>query len=65
MERSWVAQIEGKKYYLLNLSEEERAIEALARILRYASPEGMEEEGGDAVEVETEETEEVETEETE
>jgi len=65
MERSWVAQIEGKKYYLLNLSEEERAIEAVARILRYASPEGMEEEGGDDVEVETEETEEVETEETE
>ena len=65
MERSWVAQIEGKKYYLLNLSEEEHAIEAIARILRYAAPEGMEEEGGDDVEVETEETEEVETEETE
>jgi hypothetical protein len=64
-ERSWVAQVEGKKYYLLNLNEEEHAIEAVARILRYASPEGMEEEDGDDVEVETEETEEVETEETE
>ena len=64
-ERSWVAQVEGKKYYLLNLNEEEHAIEAIARILRYASPEGMEEAGGDEVEVETEETEEIETEETE
>ena len=33
--RSWVAQIEGKKYYLLNLSEEEAATEAIARILAY------------------------------
>ena len=33
--RSWIAQIEGKKYYLLNLPEEERATEAIARILRY------------------------------
>jgi hypothetical protein len=64
-ERSWVAQVEGKKYYLLNLNEEEHAIEAIARILRYAAPEGMEEEGSDVVEAETEETEEVETEETE
>ena len=61
--RSWIAQIEGKKYYLLNLNEEEHAIEAIARILRYAAPEGMEEEGEDNVEIETEETEEVETEE--
>ena len=35
MGRSWIAQIEGKKYYLLNLPEEERAVEAIARILRY------------------------------
>ncbi len=33
--RSWIAQIEGKKYYLLNLPEEERAAEAIGRILRY------------------------------
>lgn len=35
--RSWIAQVEGKKYYLLNLPEEERAAEAIARILRYGS----------------------------
>jgi len=32
---SWIAQVEGKRYYLLNLPEEERATEAIARILRY------------------------------
>ena len=37
MGRSWIAQIEGKKYYLLNLPEEERAVEAIARILRYGA----------------------------
>jgi hypothetical protein len=36
--RSWVAEVEGKRYYLLNLSEEERAVGAIARILRYAKP---------------------------
>jgi hypothetical protein len=53
--RSWIAQIEGKNYYLLNLPEEEQAAQAVARILRYGSPE--------TEEVETTETEE--TEETE
>ena len=38
MGRSWIAQVEGKKYYLLNLPEEERAVEAIARILRYGAP---------------------------
>ena len=38
MGRSWVAQVEGKKYYLLNLPEEERAVEAIARMLRYGAP---------------------------
>ena len=49
--RSWVAQIEGKKYYLLNLSEEESATEAIARILAY----GMTEEkpGGEETPAET------------
>jgi len=37
--RSWVAQVEGKKYYLLNLPEEERAAQAIARILRYGTKE--------------------------
>ena len=67
--RSWIAQIEGKSYYLLNLPEEEQAAQAVARILRYGSPEDLEEEseeteevGGEEevdVEVDTEETEEV------
>ena len=35
---SWIAQVEGKKYYLLNLPEEESATEAIARILRYGPP---------------------------
>ena len=33
--RSWIAQVEGKKYYLLNLSEEEQAAQAIARVLAY------------------------------
>jgi len=33
--RSWVAQVEGKKYYLLNLGEEEQAAQAIARMLAY------------------------------
>ena len=36
--RSWIAQVEGKKYYLLNLNEEEAACEAIARQLRYQIP---------------------------
>lgn len=35
-DKSWIAQIEGKKYYLLNLPEEERASQAISRILRYS-----------------------------
>ena len=30
-----VVQVEGKKFYLANLNEEERAAESIARILRY------------------------------
>ena len=47
--RSWIAQVEGKKYYLLNLPEEERAIQAIARILRYGptSGEDVDDVGGD------------------
>jgi hypothetical protein len=61
--RSWVAQVEGKKYYLLNLPEEERATEAIARILRYGAKdeevesidvEGAEDISMDASETETE-----------
>jgi len=44
--RSWVAQIEGKKYYLLNLSEEEAATEAISRVLAYGIQEDKEGEAG-------------------
>ena len=51
---SWIAQIEGKKYYLLNLPEEERAIDAVARVLRYGAPESASssEDGGAGEDVE-------------
>lgn len=35
--RSWIAEVAGKKYYLLNLPEEEMATKAIARLLRYGS----------------------------
>ena len=38
MGRSWIAQVEGKKYYLLNLPEEENCVQHIARILRYGAP---------------------------
>jgi len=41
--KSWVAQVEGKKYYLLNLPEEQRAAEAIARTLRYGVKEDADE----------------------
>jgi hypothetical protein len=53
MGRSWIAQIEGKKYYLLNLPEEERAVEAIARILRYGVPNSGEAAAGVDVEAGT------------
>lgn len=46
--RSWIAEVEGKKYYLLNLNEEERATEKIARILRY----GAQDENTEAADVE-------------
>jgi hypothetical protein len=50
-ERSWIAKIEGKKYYLNNLNEEERAAASIARILVYgggAEPDKEEMGGGEA-----------------
>ena len=46
--RSWIAQVEGKKYYLLNLPEEERAAQSIANLLRYGAKveEGAAAEGG-------------------
>jgi len=41
--RSWIAQVEGKKYYLLNLPEVQRAAEAIARILKYGAKENIDE----------------------
>ena len=38
MQRSWIAQVEGKKYYLLNLPEEENCVQHIARVLRYGAP---------------------------
>lgn len=43
-EKSWVAKVEGKKYYLTNVSEEERAAEAISRVLMYGSGGGEKEE---------------------
>jgi hypothetical protein len=34
-ERTWIAQIEGKKYYLLDINDEERAVESISRVLAY------------------------------
>jgi hypothetical protein len=36
--------VEGKKYYLLNLNEEESAAEAISRLLYYASAKPIKEE---------------------
>jgi hypothetical protein len=63
--RSWIAQISGKKYYLLNLDEEEMAAKAIARLLSYggktATGAGADVEGAEDIETETEteETEEI------
>ena len=63
--RSWIAQVEGKKYYLLNLPEEERAAEAIARILRYGSKteegEGADVEGAEDMTADTNTETEIET----
>ena len=34
-DRTWIGKVEGKKYYLLNLSEEQNCVESIARILAY------------------------------
>ena len=55
--RSWIAQIEGKKYYLLNLDEEEYACQAISRILQYGAAAGAEvedEESSEEVDVDVE-----------
>jgi hypothetical protein len=37
--RSWLAQVDGKKYWLANLKEQENASGALSRILKYGNQE--------------------------
>ena len=63
--RSWIAKVEGKKYYLLNLDEEEMAAKSIGRILSYGAStpiEGVEVDGAEEIsseagtETETEET---------
>jgi hypothetical protein len=60
-EKSWIAEIEGKKYYLLNLPEEEMASKAVARILRYGAKaeggEGADTGGAEDIDAGTEEVE--------
>ena len=60
-ERSWIGQVEGKKYYLLNLDEEERCSLAINRILRVGPAAGAEMEGEatDTEDTSSDETEEV------
>ena len=36
--RTFITEVEGKKYYLLNLNEHENAANAVARMLRYGAP---------------------------
>jgi len=36
-ERTWIGKVEGKKYYLLNISEEQNCVESIARILSYGA----------------------------
>ena len=43
-DRTWIGKVEGKRYYLLNLSEEQNCIEAIARILSYGAKEVVKEE---------------------
>ena len=44
-DRSWIGQVQGKKYYLLNLDEEERCALAINRLLRVGPASGAEMEG--------------------
>jgi hypothetical protein len=40
--RTWITTVFGKRYYMLNLAEEQHAIEAVARLLKYG-PSNMKE----------------------
>jgi hypothetical protein len=53
--KSWIAQIEGKKYYLLNIGEEEFACQALAHMLYYGNQATETPEEGESIEMPAEE----------
>lgn len=40
--RSWIAVVFGKRYYMLNLAEEQHAIEAVSRLLKFGPKESKE-----------------------
>jgi hypothetical protein len=44
-DKSWIGQVQGKKYYLLNLDEEERCALAINRLLRVGPASGADMEG--------------------
>jgi hypothetical protein len=52
--KSWIAQIEGKKYYLLNIGEEEAACDSLSRMLYHGGKE-VEPEEDEVIEIPGEE----------
>lgn len=49
--KSWIAQIEGKKYYLLNIGEEEAACDSLSRMLYYGGKAVEAPEDGESIEI--------------
>ena len=56
--KSWIATVEGKKYYLENLAEEEHCCKAIARILRNGANTagvagGADAEGSEDIDIET------------
>ena len=51
--RSWIAQVAGKKYYLLNLPEEERAALAISNMLRFGAKVELESTGAGIESLET------------
>jgi hypothetical protein len=58
-EKSWIAEIEGKPYYLINISEEDSAVKALANVLRYMTVEEKEtDESTESTETDTTDTDE-------
>lgn len=36
--KTWIIKVEGKKFYLANLGEEEQAVESISRLLSYGKP---------------------------